>query len=111
MPIREQLERAKDVAMPQAPFDAIQIGGDPVKWECQRSRPQCLPELLEDRQAQRHMEPVQHLLSLWTELELEITHIVAAIGEEGDGLVHRQPLAVQDLDQPAARLRSIAGDE
>jgi hypothetical protein len=38
------------------------------------------------------MEPIEQMLGMWVEVELEIPHPVAAIGEEGNLLVELMAL-------------------
>jgi hypothetical protein len=65
---------------------------------------QAFGTLLHDGQAHRQMKPVQQVLGLRVQVQLEVPHRVAPIGQERDLLIHLMPLRLQDLEQAPFRL-------
>jgi len=44
------------------------------------------------------MKPIQQMLGLWAEIQLEVTHGVPAIREKGELLIHLEPLGLQEFE-------------
>ena len=57
------------------------------------------------------MEPIEQMLGLGIEIELEIAHGVAAIGEKRDLLVQLVALGLEHLEEPAFGFLVIGLDE
>ena len=53
------------------------------------------------------MKPIEEVLRVRVELELELTHGVAAIGKKGDLLVHLMALRVERLEGPGVAKAEI----
>ena len=47
------------------------------------------------------MKPIEEVLGLWAEVQLEVAHRVPAVGEKGELLIHLEALGFQDLEQAA----------
>jgi hypothetical protein len=58
---------------------------------------------LEHGQPHREMKPVQEMLRVWVQIELEIPHGVAAIGEKSNLLVELVALQLEHLEEPPFR--------
>src|SRR5205085_694157 len=61
--------------------------------------------LLHDGQAHREMKPIEEMLGLWVEIQLEISDRIAAIREKRELLVHLMALRLQHLEQAPFRFR------
>jgi hypothetical protein len=57
------------------------------------------------------VKPVQQMLRLGIEVELEVAHCIPAVGQEGHLLVHLHTLRLQEVEQPAFGLRVVALDK
>ena len=93
------LQRAEDVAVPQKPFQPLQLGGQggrQLGWDAQ-----ALGQLHHHGDAYREVEPVQQMLGLRVEVVGQVADVVAAVGEEGDLLVGLHPLGGKRFEQPA----------
>lgn len=44
------------------------------------------------------MEPIEHVLSLGIEIELQVTHRITAIGLKGHLLIHLHALRLQQVE-------------
>jgi hypothetical protein len=79
---------------------------------------QAFRRLPEHGQPHGYMEPTEQMLCVWVQVELEIPHGVAAVGEERDLLVQLVALRFGPLKQAAFRLlvirlhkrKALAGD-
>ncbi len=89
--LAEQVERAKDVLVPQQPFEALEISRQRVERQRWRGRPQFFPQLVQHGQAHRDVEPVQEMLGLRAEIQLQVTYVLAAVGEKRDCLQFCSP--------------------
>jgi hypothetical protein len=55
--------------------------------------------LLEDGPAHGYMELIQQMLCLGTEIQLEVAHGLATVREEGELLIHLEPLGLEYLEE------------
>jgi hypothetical protein len=67
--------------------------------------------LAQHRDAHGYVEPVQQVFSYRAQVELEIAHVVATVREEGDGLIHLQPLRLKQFGQPPLGFGVVVGHE
>ena len=92
--------------MPEKPFEAFELLGDRGPHLVRHllipgGLWQAFGGLLHHGQAHRDMEPIEQMLGLGIEVELEVAHGVAAIGEKGDLLVELVALRLEHLEEPA----------
>jgi hypothetical protein len=106
----DRIDDAHKIPMPEQPLDALQ--------RLQERRALALivvryatGELAEHSQAHGNVKPIQHVLARRRYLLGQRTHLLAAIGEEGDLLIGLQTLLLELLEEPALGLSIIAMDE
>ena len=92
-----------DVAMPQKPVQPLKRPPhrltDLIRaLVIMRRLRQAFRGLLQHGQAHRDMKPVQEMLSLGVEIQLELAHRIAAIGEEGDLLIELVTLRLEHFE-------------
>jgi hypothetical protein len=98
--ILDPLQRSGHVPVPEEPANALQRRDDRGCHGVERPL-QPARHLLEHGEAHGDVEVVEDVLGVRPHVELEIPDALAAVGQEGDFLVHRDPLGDQQLMQPA----------
>jgi hypothetical protein len=93
----DHLQGLVDIPVSQIPFQAFQVSHNRITQRIVLLLipglvRQALGRLLEHGQPHRHMESIEQMLGVWVEIELELPHGVAAVGEEGDPLVELMAL-------------------
>jgi len=104
----DHLERPEDVAVPEVPRDPFQLVVQFRQVVIRRNRDQFLELLSQHRDAHREVKPVEPLLSQRAQIQLEVTYVVATVGEEGDRLIHLEPLRLEQFGQPTLGFRGVA---
>jgi hypothetical protein len=86
--------RTKDIAVPEVPFDPLKLSVQLDQIVVWLSSDQFFELLPQHRDAHRYVEPVQQVLGQRAQVQLQVAHVVAAIGEERDRLFICSPWAL-----------------
>src|SRR5262249_2214698 len=105
----KHLERSEDVAVPEVPLDPLQLVVQLPQVAIRSGCNQLLELLPLPRDTHRDVKPVEQMLCQRPQIQLPVTEVVAAIGEERDGLVHLKPLRLEQLGQPTLPFGVVAG--
>src|SRR6267378_7619070 len=93
------VESLKDIAMPKKPLRALELTQDFVS-----KRQRCLVANLVGQslgtlghrgESHREMKPIEQVFCFGTEIELNVPHRVASVGEKLDLLVHLETLRLE----------------